>query len=91
MDITPHQALKRMRELTEAGVPFSIVYQSLNKTKGSSVGFKTVNKAMLRHSYRDDQSDIAHQLVSYTDLEENKPRHFYACLLLKFNDYTIKP
>lgn len=91
MDITPHQAIKRMRELSEAGVPFSFVYQSLNNTKGTSAGFKTVDRAVLRKSMRDDQSDLAHQLVSYIDLDGDHPRQFYACLLLRFNDYNIKP
>lgn len=91
MDITPHQALKRMRELTEAGVPFSFVFQTLNTTDGTASGFKKVEKAMLRQSYRDDQSALAHQLVSYIDLDNNLPRQCYVCLLLKFNEYNIKP
>ncbi len=91
MDITAHQAIKRMKELTHIGVSFSITYQSLNTTKGVSNGFKEVKKAVLRKSMREDQSDLSHQLISYVDLDnKDVPRQFYLCLLLKFNDHTIK-
>jgi len=92
MGITAHQAIRRMKELSEIGVSFSFTYQSLNNTKGNSDGFKTVNKAMLRKSMREDQSDLSHQLISYIDIDNgNAPRQFYLCLLLQFNEHTIKP
>lgn len=91
MNITAHQAVKRMKELTDIGVSFSITYQSLNTTKGLSNGFKTVKKALLRKSMREDQSELSHQLISYVDIDnKDVPRQFYLCLLLQFNEYTIK-
>ena len=92
MDITPHQAVRRMKELTELGIPFSFVFETLNTTKGKCEGTKTVTKAMLRKSLREDQSDQSHQLISYIDLSNSDAsRQFRISLLLKFNEYTIKP
>ena len=90
--ITPHQALKRMRELTESGVPFSFTYCSLDTRRESSSGIKTVKTALLRKSMRKDQSELADQLISFVDVANNHaPRQFHLPLLLQFNDYKIKP
>lgn len=92
MHITTHQAVKRMKELTEAGIPFSFTFMSLNTTKGTSDGFKVINKALLRKSLRADQSDKSHELISYTNHDNQETdRFFNISLLMKFNEYTIKP
>jgi hypothetical protein len=91
MYITTHQAIKRMKELSDIGVSFSFTYQTLNNTKGSSKGFKTVKRAVLRKSIRDDKSELSNQLISYVDIDnKDVPRQFYLCLLLRFNEFTIK-
>jgi hypothetical protein len=92
MDITPHQAVKRMKELTELGIPFSFTFMSLDTTRGTSKGFKTINKALLRKSMRADQSTKSHELISYTNHDDQQTdRFFHLSLLMKFNEYTIKP
>ena len=93
MYITQHQAVKRMKELTEAGVPFSFTFMSLNTTKGKSDGFKEVKKALLGKSMRADQSDKSHELIHYVkyDDKEDADRFFHISLLMKFNEYTTKP
>lgn len=89
--ITPKMAIKRMRELTEVGVPFSFEFVSYSKKKKESNGVKSVSRAMLRRSYTSKQSSLSEQLIAYVDLDENKNRQFHLPLLLKFNNYTIKP
>jgi hypothetical protein len=90
--ITPHQALKRMRSLTDSGVPFSFTYCSLDTTRERSSGIKTVKSALLRKSMRQDQSELCDQLVSFVDISNNNAtRQFHLPLLLQFNDYKIKP
>lgn len=90
--ITPYQAVKRMKELTELGIPFSFSFCSLNTTRGKSTGIKTVASAQLRKSLRDDQSELSHQLITYIDVEQgDAERQFHLPLLLKFNEYSIKP
>lgn len=92
MNITPHQAVKRMRELTDVGVCFSIKYQSYSTDTGKSKGTKEVPHALLRMGYRDDQSALSQQLISYIDIDNNHaPRMFHLPLLLAFNDYIIQP
>jgi hypothetical protein len=87
--ITPHQAVKRMRELTSAGVPFSFEYLSYNDTNYTSKGFKVIDNAILRMGYRNDQSDKSSQLIGYTS-NKGDNRWFYLPLLTKFNNYIIK-
>ena len=92
MEITPHQAVKRMKELTELGITFSFTFIMLDTTRGISNGIKTVTKALLRKSLRDDQSEHSHVLITYTDINDGSTaRQFRLPLLLKFNEYTIKP
>jgi hypothetical protein len=87
---TPFDAVKRMRELTDKGIPFSFEFLSYNSTTNMSDGFKVVSKCQLRKGYRDDQSDKSNILIGYVN-EYGQNRWFYLPLLLKFNDYSIKP
>lgn len=90
--ITPYQAVKRMRELTAAGVQFSMEFFTYNETKGETKGMRTVDKALLRLGLRNDQSSKASTLIAYTDhTDGDAPRFFHMGLLMKFNGYTIKP
>ena len=92
MDVTPYEALQRMRQLTEVGVPFSFTFNSLDTTRRTTGGLKEVKRAVLRKGLRDDQSNMSHKLVAYTDLDQKEaPRFFHVSLLQSFNQYTIKP
>lgn len=92
MDITPYEALQRMRQLTEVGVPFSFTFNSLDTTRNKTGGLKEVKRAVLRKGLRDDQSSLSHKLVAYTDLDQKEaPRFFHVSLLQSFNGHTIKP
>jgi len=92
MDITPYEALERMRQLTDAGVTFSFSFMSLNKTQGTSNGLVKVDRAILRQGLRDDQSNLSQQLVGYKDLDKNEaPKFFHIPLMMSFNEHTIKP
>ena len=92
MEVTPYEAMTKMREFTAIGVPFSFSFHSLNKTKGKSSGLVVVNRAILRKGLRDNQSELAQQLVGYTDLDKKEaPKFFHIPLLMTFNEHTIKP
>lgn len=92
MHSTLYQAVKRMRELTVAGVCFTFTYQSYSKQATHTSGVKVVKRALLRLSYRDDQSELSQQLITYQDLDNDEaPRMFHLPLLLSFNEYIIKP
>lgn len=85
-----YDALKRMRTLTDLGIPFTFTFLSYNNASGTSNGFKEVANAQLRKGYRDDQSDKADLLIGYVNQYDGS-RWFYLPLLMKFNGYTIKP
>ena len=92
MDVTPYEALQRMRQLTEVGVPFSFTFNSLDTTRRTTGGLKEVKRGVLRKGVRDDQSNMSHKLVAYTDLDQKEaPRFFHVSLLQSFNEHTIKP
>ena len=82
--------IKRMRKLTELGIPFEFEFLSYNQTTGVSVGFKKVFKAQLRKGYRDEQSDKSNVLIGYVN-EFGKNRWFYLPLLIRFNGHIIQP
>lgn len=85
-----YEALKRMRLLTELGIPFMFTFLSYNSTTQSSDGFKTVTNAQLRKGYRNDQSDKAQILIGYVNEYDNN-RWFYLPLLMTFNGIRVKP
>jgi len=85
-----YDALKRMRKLTDLGIPFTFSFLSYNDTSGTTDGFKDVTNAQLRKGYRDDQSDKADILIGYVNAHDGK-RWFYLPLLMKFNGYTVTP
>ena len=90
--ITPSQAVKRMRELTENGAQFSFSFMSYSSHKRHTSGVKHVLKAQLRQGYKDSQSDLAQQLIGYVDIDSGHiNRFFHLPLLLSFNNYKIKP
>ena len=81
-----------MRELTAIGVPFSFEFDSYNSTKRTYGGRRVVTKAVLRLGLRNDQSSMANTLIAYQDHSDgDAPRFFHLALLMKFNQYTIKP
>lgn len=85
-----HEAVKRMRMLTDLGVPFSFSFYSYNASKNTSDGVKQVEMAQLRKGYRDDQSTKASILIGYVNAYSEN-RWFYLPLLLTFNGINIKP
>jgi hypothetical protein len=89
-NINLYEALKRMRTLTDLGIPFTFKFLSYNATTGTSDGFKEVANAQLRKGYRDDQSDKARILIGYVNQHDGN-RWFYLPLLITFNGHIIKP
>lgn len=90
--ISPYEALKRMRELSAAGVPFEIEFYSWNSTTRISEGYKVVKVALLRQGFRNDQSHKAQVLIGYSNHSSGGVhRFFYLPLLMKFNGYLVKP
>jgi hypothetical protein len=82
-------ALAAMRAYTRVGVPFSMEYLSYNTSTGVTQGVKKVKRAVLRTGLTQEQSDKSDVLVAYTDLDGNKPRQFYAPLILKVNNTKV--
>ena len=85
-----YDALKRMRALTELGIPVDFEFLSFNTKSNTTDGFKSVSKAQLRKGYRDDQSSKADILIGYVN-EHDGNRWFYLPLLIKFNGHVIQP
>lgn len=84
-----YAVLKRMRELSEAGVPFSFEFYSYQESKNLTEGYKIVEKATLRTGLSPKFSDKADVLIGYTNAEGDRDRFFYLPLLIKFNNKYI--
>ena len=89
--IALYDAIKKMRQLTELGIPFSFGFYTYNATKETSSGYRVVDKALLRLGLRRDKSDKASILIAFTDYKESVPRFFYLPLLIEFNGLQITP
>lgn len=80
-----HQVVKRMRELTDNGIPFSMDYVTLNQTKKQSNGLVVVQRALLRPARKTKSVN----LLSYLDVDSNEPKHVHLPLITKFNGKLI--
>ena len=90
--IRRHQAIKRMRQLTQAGTPFSVTFLTYSMKTGVCNGFKTVERCLLNQGFRNDQSKHAHQLVGYQDCNEQQANGFmHLPLIISFNKYKVTP
>ena len=86
-----YEAVKKMRQLTDCGILFSIEFYSWNSTKKHSEGYKVVQMAQMRKGLRNNQSDKAQLLIGYVNYTEGVNRFFNLSLLMKFNGINIKP
>ena len=92
MNITPYQALKRMRELSDLGIHFSFTFKSLNTTTNESKGFVSVDMALLRKGLKKGMNKNSSELIGYIDSNNNDAKRFFHLpMLMKFNEHTIKP
>jgi hypothetical protein len=85
-----HNAIQHMRKLTEASIPFSIEFVTMNTTNAVSKGLKIVPSCMLRTGLSKEYSDKAGVLIGYIDMSDNSNKWFYMPLLLKFNNIDIE-
>lgn len=86
-----HEAIKRMRSLSQVGATFSFSFCSYNSKTKTSDGFKTVDKAVLRKGLKEAVGVKSEVLIAYTDLNTDKPRMFNMALLMTFNGHKIIP
>jgi hypothetical protein len=82
-----YAVLKRMRELTKAGVPFNIEFISYQETAGITEGLKSASGIQLRTGMSKAYSDKADVLIGY--VKDGKNRWFNLPLLIKFNNKFI--
>jgi hypothetical protein len=58
-----YDALKRMRKLTDLGIPFTLLFYPTMIQMAVLMVSKQVTNAQLRKGYRDDQSKKANLLI----------------------------
>lgn len=85
-----YSALKRMRELSNDNVPFSISFVSYNSTKQTTKGIKHIKRALLRTGLSQTKSDKSEYLIAYYDLDKDKNGFAYLPLILTFNNTKLK-
>lgn len=92
--ISKRAALQRMRALSEQNIPFSFGFITCNTTKGTTKGYKVIDKALLRPGMSSSQSNLSDVLIGYIDYDDastDKNRWFYYPLLMMFNGQQVQP
>ena len=87
--IGAHQALKIMRNLSKAGVPFSIEFEGFSTKRNRATGYRKVEKALLRKSFRKEQSDQHDVLINYIDCSDDSNKTFRLPQLYRFNGKKV--
>lgn len=85
-----YEAIKRMRELTQKGIPFSFSFMSFSEEKGKSHGVVEVRKARLNKQSTIEQSKNADIMLNYMDLETGRNGRCYQPLLMEFNGQKME-
>lgn len=84
-----YNALKKMRRLTEANIPFSITYFSCDLTRNSSSGLVTKENVMLRTGLSPTEHKKGRVLIGFKDFDTGRYGWFYLPLLKKVNNINI--
>lgn len=85
-----YTALKQMRQLSEANIPFSFSFQPYSEKRDQGGAIKVVKKALLRQGYTAKQSKKSDSLIAYYDVENEKHGFCHLPLILTFNDYDLR-
>ena len=83
MDV--YEAISKMRELTEKGIPFSFSFMSYSIEKKTSHGIVEVYRAKLRKQSKTEDNKYADLMLNYYDVEAHEYGQCYQPLLLEFN------
>lgn len=84
-----HEALKIMRNLTKAGIPFSIEFEKYSTKTGVAGGYRKVEKAFLRKSFRVNQSTQHDVLINYIDCSDDTNKTFRLPQLYRLNGQKV--
>jgi len=83
MDV--YEAIRKMRALSKAGVPFSFGFMSYSEDRGTSHGIVEVQHARLRKQSSTDDDKNADIKLNYFNLDTCDYGSCYQPLLLEFN------
>lgn len=88
-EINIYDALTLMRKCSKQNFPFRISFISCDRTRQTSSGLVTVEKALLSAGLPSKKSKHAKNLIAYEDLETGKKKHFWLPLLMTLNELKI--
>ena len=88
-EIDLYQAIHQMRVLSARGTPFSFIHATYNRDTGLTEGLRHVKSAHLRPAAKGDDLSHAGEKIFYFDLEIQKPRVCWQCLLMYFEDKKV--
>lgn len=90
MNLTVHEAIDTMRELTKAGRTFSFSFLSYSETMADSHGIIEVNKAKLGKSDKVEHNRNADIMLNFINVNTGEQKRFYQPLLIDFNGQQVE-
>ena len=88
-EINLYDGIKLMRKLSKENFIFSFSYISCDRTRGTSSGYKKVEKALLSAGLPSKKSKHAKNLIAFENLETGEKKHFWLPLLMTVNRLKI--
>lgn len=85
-----YQAIKKMRELTDAGKTFSVQFMSYSADRGKSNGIVEIQNCMLRKQSTTEQNKNADIMLNYFDRGTKEYGQMYQPLIMEFNGIQIE-
>lgn len=85
-----YQAIEKMRNLSERGIPFSFSFMSYSYDRHRSSGVVEVSRARLRKQSSETDNKHADIMLNYIDLDTNEYGRCYQLLLLEFDGKKLE-
>lgn len=88
-EINTYDALKLMRKLSKDNFPVTFSFVSCDRSRRTSSGLVTVEKALLSAGLPSKKSVHAKNLIAFENLETGEKKHFWLPLLMTLNGLKI--
>jgi len=89
-EIPLYAAISEMRQLTQQGQPFSLVWMGYSLKRGAVTGRKSIATCLLRKSSTREQNKYADSMLNIWDVDTKENRACWQPLIMYFNNKKVR-
>lgn len=85
-----YEAIKKMKIMSEKGIPFSVSFMSYSYVRDLSHGMTTIEHAKLRSANRLEHNRFRDYMLNFVDLDTLENKSCWQILLMEFNGEMLE-